>query len=120
MKVGLLKIILFSAPGDYAAIVDMVITFPAGQTSVTFPVPTEADSISEVPERFAGILSSPSGGVILGNDFSASIDIVDDNSKSPQQASGWHFKIKVPLLLRKASTYVYQHFFVLQSSIKNH
>ena len=76
--------VLFSAPGDYTAIVDMVITFPAGQTSVTFPVSTEADSISEVTERFSGILHNPTGGVILAIYFTATVDIIY-NSRKPLQ-----------------------------------
>ena len=70
-----------TAPGDYGAIVDMVITFPAGTTSVTFPVPTFADFTVEGTEMFGGILSNPTGGAVLGT-FTATIDVMESIGKS--------------------------------------
>lgn len=72
----------FIAPSDYGAIVDMVITFPAGETSVTFPVPTEDDNIFEDMESFEGFLSNPSGDVVLGCNNVATVQITDNDRKA--------------------------------------
>ncbi len=69
----------FLAPGDFSAIVNMLLTIPAGQTSLTFPLPTQDDNIAEIPETFGVFLTDPRGGVILGNNFTASVNIVDND-----------------------------------------
>ena len=60
----------------------MVLTFPAGMTTVTFDVATQEDSINENTESFGGVLSNPTGGgAILGPDFRAVIEITDNDCK---------------------------------------
>ena len=57
----------------------MTITFPAGQTSITFPVDTTEDEIAELLEQFTATLSNPSEGLIVGANEQALIEIVDDD-----------------------------------------
>ena len=73
-----LVLLTLTAPGDYDA-VDMIITFPPGSTSANVFVPTVADGVAERTERFNAELTNPTGGAVLGDDTTASVDIMDGN-----------------------------------------
>jgi len=59
------------------------VTFPAGETSVTFDVPITDDSILESNENFMITIdqSSLPTGVIRGDSDEATVTIVDNNGK---------------------------------------
>jgi hypothetical protein len=79
-----LSIHLQTAPEDYVEVPTMTITFPAGVIVVTIPVTTTNDDVAELPERFTGVLSNPTGGLILGDDDMATININDDDGELGQ------------------------------------
>ena len=67
-----------TAPGDYTAVVDMVITFQPDDNSFSFGVATNDEGTVEPTETFTAVLSNPSpGGVIIGQG-NASVDIMDE------------------------------------------
>ena len=70
-----------TAPGDYTTFTAMTFTFPAGQTSITIPVDTTEDGVSELLEQFTATLSNPSEGLTVGDDDVATIEIEDDDRK---------------------------------------
>ena len=66
-----------TAPGDYTAVVDMVITFQPDSSTFSFEVQTAPDGIVENTETFTAVLSNPSpGGVTIGQG-TASVDILE-------------------------------------------
>ncbi len=65
-------------PGiDYAA-TTTTLTFAAGVSSLTFPLPIANDNLPEGNERFRITLSNPSPGARLGNPSTALVTILDD------------------------------------------
>ena len=65
-------------PGiDYAA-TTTTLTFAAGVSSLTFPLPIANDTLAEGNERFRITLSNPSPGARLGNPSTAIVTILDD------------------------------------------
>jgi len=60
-----------------------IVTISAGKTSVTFDVPINGDNILEDNENFTLTIDSPSlpTGVNRGDLVSASVTILDDDSK---------------------------------------
>ena len=58
----------------------MTITFPAGVTSVTVPVTTTSDDLSELQEMFDATLSNPSDDLTVGADDKATV-VIDDNNR---------------------------------------
>ena len=60
----------------------MLVTFPAGQTTVTFEVSINDDMILEGDENFMlTIVSSLSDSVTVGNSDQATVMIVDNDSE---------------------------------------
>ena len=56
------------------------VTFEMGDLmSDTFTFEIGDDDINELTENFTAMLSSPSFGLSLGNIFTATVDIVDDD-----------------------------------------
>ena len=64
---------------DYASGTS-TLTFPAGVTSMTFPVATIGDDVNENQESFTAVLSSPMNAM-LGSADTATISITDDDRK---------------------------------------
>ena len=52
------------APGDYTAQATLLVTIPAGSTSVTVNVPTIEDALFEGDETFTATISAPSGATL--------------------------------------------------------
>jgi len=70
--------IFVASGGDYVAVTRQI-TFPVGQTTVPIPVMTSNDIISEQTEVFRAELSNPSGGVVLGGQRQATVNILDND-----------------------------------------
>jgi bacillolysin len=56
------------------------LTFAAGQTSATIPVPTVNDTLAEGPETVIITLSNPIGGATLGTPASTTLTITDNDN----------------------------------------
>ena len=72
-----------ASSGDYTPVIQ-TITFPAGETSVTVPVDTLDDSLSEDQEMLGATLSNPQGNGLpfsLGAQDTATVEIEDDDCK---------------------------------------
>jgi CSLREA domain-containing protein len=85
-----------SAPGDYAAIVNQVVTFAANETDKTVGVSVVGDTVAEADETFFVNLSSPANatisdsqglGTITNDDCPASFT-VNDNGDAPDASPG--------------------------------
>lgn len=72
---------MFIVAGDDFIPVSTILTFPAGETSMSIIVNTVSDTIAEDDEGFEIRLSAPSNGLVLGVINQASIVILDDDSK---------------------------------------
>jgi hypothetical protein len=70
------------AGSDYTA-VDQTVTFAAGETSKTVPVPITDDTVHEANETVQLSLSSPSSGATLGSPSSATLTITDNDVALP-------------------------------------
>lgn len=62
-----------TAPTDYTAIQNLVLTLPAGQTSASITVPLVDDGVKEENEQFSINLSSPVNVTLLSNVTTATI-----------------------------------------------
>ena len=74
-------LVLSVAPGDYIS-ATTTITFPAGSIIQTASVQTVIDNINERLEKFSVQLSNPGGGLTLGPDILAQINIKDIHQNS--------------------------------------
>ena len=54
------------------------IDFAAGETQLSFEVTILDDEVFEVTESFTAVLSNPTGGLSLGADSTATVNIADD------------------------------------------
>ena len=79
--IHVLDLVAAASNGDYTS-QTLTFTFLAGQISQEIPVSTLGDTIAEPTERFEAELRNPSGGVVLGGQRTATVDILDDNGKS--------------------------------------
>ncbi len=70
-----------TAGQDYTP-VSGTLTFGPGETSKSFTVPILEDALAEGTEQFNVILSSPTGGAVLGTS-AASVSIIDNDSVIP-------------------------------------
>lgn len=70
------------AGSDYTA-VSGVLSFPAGATSRSISVPILNDSVIEANETFSILLSSPTGGAVLGSNTVLAVTITDDDAPAP-------------------------------------
>ncbi|RYF40878.1 MAG: hypothetical protein EOO38_21340, partial [Cytophagaceae bacterium] len=66
---------------DYRA-VNGIVTFPAGETTVSVFVPILDDTVFEADETVSLVLSSPSENAILGSIPTSTLTIVDNDPKS--------------------------------------
>ena len=57
--------------------------FPAGNTTVNYPIIIMEDNVYEGTESFKAVLTlpSPSNGLTLGNEIMATVNIVDNEGK---------------------------------------
>jgi hypothetical protein len=67
--------------GDYISRT-ITFTFSAGETSVGIFVSTLIDTVAELTERFEAELRNPSGGVVVGAQNRATVDILDLNGEA--------------------------------------
>ena len=68
-----------TAGEDYGALSEEV-TFEMGElTSGPFTLVIQNDDINELPEAFTVVLSSPTIGLSLGEIFTGTVDITDDD-----------------------------------------
>ena len=75
---------LSTAGVDYTA-VTTTITFQtgeSGESEVLVPVSTIDDNIAELQESFEAILSDPTGGLMIGAQSIATINIMDNEGMS--------------------------------------
>jgi len=70
------------AGSDYTA-VSGVLSFPDGATSKSISVPILNDSVIESNETFSILLSSPTGGAVLGSNTVLVVTITDDDAPAP-------------------------------------
>ena len=70
-----------TAPDDYEA-VNITITFPAGETTIMINISTAEDQVAEGNEIFYALLENPMDGLLLGANSEATVEILDNDSKS--------------------------------------
>ncbi len=80
------------APGDYFSTAGTV-NFADGQTSQTFTVPINDDSLFEGNENFSVTLSAPTGGATLGTPSTATVTIVDNDTAPTVQFSSSTYSV---------------------------
>lgn len=71
-----------TAPGDYTALADKVVTLPVGETSVDVEVPVVGDTAVEPDETLTVTLSDPAGAT-LATDKTGAGTITNDDSAAP-------------------------------------
>ena len=73
-------ILLSPAGEDYTA-VSTTITFQIGESEAQVSISTTEDTTAELPESFEAVLSDPTGGLTIGAQSIATINIIDNEGR---------------------------------------